>query len=568
MSDLFQVPTKPDSQALVSKVDAGFFENGKSLAREELTRFALEDSGKSYLRAAIESISAPYHRQDSSCIALKNLPLLALVKDPELSNAERVQMERQAIDSCRQAREREADAYSIVSGALKAAGLFMPGRSGYLLSSGSFALDEYNGKERLDLLQGALKGLATKKVVELMSGAKFSAGEQVLSLGIASRLVENGLRRENFQAEDGSFKAHSFRAGIEKTALATLSPLNLASDLAGFGLARTMAAPLAGIAGNAGLKTLGISSAFGFSAGLQEEANKQWQEGELNATRLIAFPLAKGLANAAFSTPAARSEHSIARLKESREKALDMEYKLVSVSGLDIKQLAGKPGESMRVKLRILKADGSLSPETSALVQGSNKAAVQVKDLDKSQLRFIGRSRDSNESSPWKMQIASEKDALPLSDLLASPGLRLRAGLQFGHIPGSVLAQIKEPATRLLGAGMQSLAVELAGGGVLKVSKTPWQSDWGRRAFDARLLSEPALFSDKSKAGSGGLSVYIQEPVLKASIWQYSKLSERIEKGSAFKFIDPKPAQTGLALRRHGEEVVLIDYPSVISRQK
>lgn len=123
-------------------------------------------------------------------------------------------------------------------------------------------------------------------------------------------------------------------------------------------------------------------------------------------------------------------------------------------------------------------------------------------------------------------------------------------------------AVLKEPAVKILGSGVQSVAIELANGGVFKLTLSAWKPEWGTRPFDAKLLSPVTQVPGASPGEK--VSLYLQEPVTKIPFWKYAMFKP----GREFVFDDPKAAQLGRALRSDGERTVVIDYGSVIGRHE
>lgn len=255
--------------------------------RDEIARHEKIDASRSYLGRAISSLS----RQDEeSLAALKQSEedlRLAIegknrAKAGELaaSLTEKIERDRQSL-----ARQDEYAHYG--AGFLKAAALFMRGKSGLVGTGLTYALDQMNPgdtpyTQMLDGTLGTTKGLVLKGIFSRLGQAEVGIAAKGVGLGVSSRLAETAFTRHTYLSADGQFDGLRAMETMRRTALAKEA---LAADVVIFTLSHGLIKGGSSITGGALERSplaanMLTAGSFGLVSGAGGEIQRQLGEGQ------------------------------------------------------------------------------------------------------------------------------------------------------------------------------------------------------------------------------------------------------------------------------------------------
>lgn len=206
------------------------------------------------------------------------------------------------------------------------------------------------------------------------------------------------------------------------------------------------------------------------------------------------------------------------------------------------------------------------------------------------------------ESAPVRLSRPASKVLLELSEMLADRSFRnANEGLQYHDLPNyaRLLEGTPFKVVDYLGAGFESVALQLKSGNVLKLTRcgelpnAEWNYDWGTRSYDAKIKGEVTIFD----GSQGEVAVYRQPKVeignIDVTSLEYKAFLRKVRRaGDEFWDSDYAGDQVGFLLDsktgeymlkpfrgRNGKylrdadgriqmlpSVVLIDYPSVAAK--
>ncbi len=151
----------------------------------------------------------------------------------------------------------------------------------------SFGLDQARvgdsiGEQSIDFTLGAGKGLALRGVMGQMGKFNLTAPGQGMVLGTSSRFLEHTINRRTYL--DEATGSVDLRGGAEKIAAGTFSGGGLVSDAALFWGAHALSGRMSTMTGgllerSPLLKTVSVSSSFGFSNGVARQLQTEWNNG-------------------------------------------------------------------------------------------------------------------------------------------------------------------------------------------------------------------------------------------------------------------------------------------------
>lgn len=475
--------------------------------QSELARLEREDANRSLLRKAVDFVTEPYHQESAARQKLHEAAFGG-------SNAD------EAVKASRAAAQAESDAYTIASGAVKTAGLFVKGKLGFAATAASYALDEIrpnNGHVGLDASLGVAKGIGMRMVLSKVTGAGEGPAMMALKFGTASRFVDSSLTRQNYVNSDGELTLRSFGNGVVNIGKTTFNPIAVGTDVAtaGFTLGLAKMAPKV-FTGNSFRSMTTMTFANGWANGMAQEGQSQFYKGEFNAARLAAFPLASALATSLAAAPGNQQNYVRNYGLENAATIRNREFKLVAIDASDVRNIAkgGSTGSEVTVKPiseGLLRGDAetiqvrrqNLPTDWLAAI-GNGFGRTRIGPAGE-QLRFMSRS---GPDAPWEMAVT--RGTTTVSDLIKS-----HSSYHQGTKIGPFLKDLQEPLTRFLGSGSESGAFRMANGAVLKTaSSLPSDkiNDWGNLPGDARALFSPMKLNVAEKGGDMQ-SILVQEPL-------------------------------------------------------
>ena len=259
----------------------------------------------------------------------------------------------QLVETDKKALSWQAEINTYGTGMVKAAGLFLPGRSGYLMTGAAYAADNIRAGDPLStqVLDGTLgvtKGLVLKGAFNWLGQKDWSIAGKAVSLGVASRVSELVLSRLTYL--DGQSGSYSARTGIERTLSQAFAPKALASDVITFGIAHGALSELNSATGNAlrnspFWSTVSVGGVFGLASGSVDEIARQSRAGEsFDLAKVAQRALLRGATDMVAAAPGGMSMSSMqARaLAASRPQPLQAEK--------DVQTIPAVPAEGSLLK--------------------------------------------------------------------------------------------------------------------------------------------------------------------------------------------------------------------------
>lgn len=163
---------------------------------------------------------------------------------------------------------------------LRSAAFFMPGRVGLAATVGLSAFGQAKptdsiGEQLADAGLGATKGALLRGTMHGASAWGLKPVETGVALGVTSRILETGLNRSTYISDDGKV---DFGGGLKRTLSTSVDPTSLAFDVATFGLASAIHAPLNRAGLYEGIRAplyanIATGATMGFSVGAFNEYN-------------------------------------------------------------------------------------------------------------------------------------------------------------------------------------------------------------------------------------------------------------------------------------------------------
>ncbi len=208
------------------------------------------------------------------------------------------------IEADRQSLTMSDEAAESAAGFIKSTALFIPGKSGFLLSGAAWGVDELRGGQSLDaaaaqMFLGAVKGSLLKASSLSLGKTSLSASWQGIGLGISSRFIDGALSPCSYT--DVRTGKSDFLGGLASVWRTSVDREKIASDLfAGItgqaiagGACRLAPGLIAKVSSLSGVMT-GVS--FGMSCGAAAEiTNEQSSSGQLDVMRICQHAAVQGL---------------------------------------------------------------------------------------------------------------------------------------------------------------------------------------------------------------------------------------------------------------------------------
>ncbi|HEY9777922.1 MAG TPA: hypothetical protein V6C81_29440 [Planktothrix sp.] len=443
---------------------------------------------------------------------------------------------------------------------IKAVPLFMVGDGrAYVASALLFGADQVHAGCSLktgltDFALGASKGALTKGVFEMVGANEtLNWAERGVAMGVSSRALDVGLTRSTYLDKNGQLDLSGGTSNVFRSAFNYQS---LAIDSITFGVAHYGFAKLNQVAGETFLgsklgQNMTSGAFFGFTSGGLAEAQRERDTGErLDLGKiLLRGGIESGIMSLA-SVPGGMQRASTLGMAPEESRS----------SFRDEPTMAGKSSmlEGLKTKfsdsLSLMRGD-----DLGLAVHSDGGGFGKAKRMRSPEIKIRRQFNELAETS-------DPRHAVNVREMLRNEQMgdyaeALREYPRLANLKGVGMYQPGDESVAVIKLAPQKGLPE---GGVLKIShfRNGWDSEWGTRSYDAKVLIGP---EDLTLASGIDATAHVQEHVNVLPRYApeaIERLNQKIaERGDGF--VDPgKHPLKQVGINEDGE-LVVIDYSAV-----